>query len=101
MNGINPDGPLVSIVMPFLNAERFMEESIRSIFEQTYGVWELIFVDDGSSDSSTGIARRVCGRESRQAFLRGARGTPKPRDIRHAECRCPACTRQVRSEAPG
>jgi glycosyltransferase involved in cell wall biosynthesis/SAM-dependent methyltransferase len=50
--------PLVSIVMPFLNAERFIEEAVQSIFDQTYRDWELIFVDDGSSDASTGIALR-------------------------------------------
>ena len=54
----SPDSPLVSVVMPFLNAEKFMEEAIQSIFAQSYGTWELIFVDDGSSDSSTALALR-------------------------------------------
>jgi glycosyltransferase involved in cell wall biosynthesis len=56
--------PLVSIVMPFLNAERFIEEAVQSIFDQTYRNWELIFVDDGSSDASTGIARRYAERHA-------------------------------------
>ncbi|HEY1754593.1 MAG TPA: glycosyltransferase [Bryobacteraceae bacterium] len=49
-------GPLVSAIMPFLNAERFMEESIESLLAQTYSNWELVLVDDGSTDSSTRIA---------------------------------------------
>jgi glycosyltransferase involved in cell wall biosynthesis len=48
----------VSIVTPFLNAGRFIEESIESVLAQTYDRWELLLVDDGSTDDSTSIARR-------------------------------------------
>ena len=48
----------VSIVTPFMNAGRFIEESIQSVLAQTYEAWELLLVDDGSTDDSTGIARR-------------------------------------------
>ncbi len=51
------NGPLVSIITPFLNTERFFEESIESVLKQTYKNWELLLVDDGSSDNSTTIAR--------------------------------------------
>lgn len=47
---------LVSVVVIFLNAERFLEEAIASVMTQTYRDWELLLVDDGSSDSSTDIA---------------------------------------------
>lgn len=50
--------PLVSVIMIFLNAEKFIEEAIESVLAQTYSQWELIFVDDGSSDESTQIAQR-------------------------------------------
>ena len=50
--------PLVSVVIIFLNAKRFMQESIESVFAQTYDNWELLLVDDGSTDSSTEIALR-------------------------------------------
>lgn len=50
--------PLVSVVMIFLNAEKFIEEAIESVFAQTYNNWELLLVDDGSNDGSTAIALR-------------------------------------------
>jgi glycosyltransferase involved in cell wall biosynthesis len=50
--------PLVSIVMIFWNAERFVEEAIQSVFAQPYPAWELLLVDDGSNDASTTIAQR-------------------------------------------
>jgi glycosyltransferase involved in cell wall biosynthesis len=50
-------GPRVSIVTPFLNAGRFIRESIESVLAQTDGRWELLLVDDGSTDESTQIAR--------------------------------------------
>src|SRR5688572_13822781 len=46
----------VSIITPFLNAEPFIEESIKSVLAQTYENWELLLVDDGSTDASTAIA---------------------------------------------
>src|ERR671930_538107 len=49
--------PLVSVVVIFLNAERFLQEAIESVFAQTYPAWELLLVDDGSSDESTAIAQ--------------------------------------------
>ena len=50
--------PLVSVVIIFWNAERFLPEAIESVFAQTYPAWELLLVDDGSSDGCTVIARR-------------------------------------------
>lgn len=50
--------PRVSVVVSFLNAERFLEEAIQSVFAQTFTAWELLLVDDGSSDSSAEIALR-------------------------------------------
>lgn len=44
--------PLISIIMPVYNCEEFMEESIRSICEQTYKNWELIIVNDASKDKT-------------------------------------------------
>ena len=49
--------PVVSVVMIFLDAERFIREAIGSVHAQTFSSWELLLVDDGSTDGSVGIAR--------------------------------------------
>ena len=54
--------PLVSIIVPFFNAAPFFSEAIESVRAQTYDAWELLLVDDGSSDGSTEIAQRYAGR---------------------------------------
>ena len=50
--------PLVSIVMTLYNDERFVAETIGSVLEQTYPKWELIIVDDASTDDSAEIAEK-------------------------------------------
>lgn len=53
---------MVSVITIFLNAETFLEEAIRSVLDQTYGAWELLLVDDGSTDGSTHLAREYAER---------------------------------------
>lgn len=48
---------LVSIVMPVYNAEKFISESIQSVISQTFQNWELIIVDDASTDNSANLAQ--------------------------------------------
>jgi len=50
--------PLVSTILIFLNAAPFIEEAIQSVFAQRYDGWELLLVDDGSTDGSIAIAQR-------------------------------------------
>jgi len=49
--------PLISVITIFYNAEKFIDEAIKSVFSQTYDNWELLLIDDGSSDRSSEIAR--------------------------------------------
>jgi glycosyltransferase involved in cell wall biosynthesis len=51
-------GPFVSVVVIFRDAGWFIEEAIDSVFAQSYVGWELLLVDDGSTDESTEVARR-------------------------------------------
>lgn len=56
---------LVSVVMPSYNSERFIVESIKSVQSQTYGDWELLVVDDCSTDSTVAVAEAIAKDDSR------------------------------------
>ena len=47
----------VSIGIPFFNAELYFEDAIKSVIQQSFKEWELILLDDGSTDSSLNIAK--------------------------------------------
>ena len=49
---------MITIGIPFYNAELFLADSIKSVLSQTFTNWELILVDDGSTDNSLEIARK-------------------------------------------
>lgn len=61
--------PLVSVIMPAYNTEKYIEASIRSVISQTYTNWELIIVDDCSSDGTEDIIRSFMG-DSRIKLLK-------------------------------
>jgi glycosyltransferase involved in cell wall biosynthesis len=50
--------PLVSVIIPVYNGERFLAEAIESVLRQTYSPVEIIVIDDGSEDHSAQIAQR-------------------------------------------
>ncbi len=49
----------VSIGIPFLNARRTLADTVRSVFAQTHTDWELILIDDGSTDGSLDVVNRI------------------------------------------
>lgn len=51
--------PAITIGIPFYNAESTLLDSVRSVFAQTHENWELILLDDGSTDRSLDIARSI------------------------------------------
>jgi glycosyltransferase involved in cell wall biosynthesis len=61
--------PLVSVVLIFFDEERFIEEAVQSVYDQTLADWELILVDDGSTDRSTQIARELAAHDERIRYV--------------------------------
>lgn len=49
---------LISIITPVYNVEKFIVETVESVLKQTYSNWELLLVDDGSTDKSTEICKQ-------------------------------------------
>ncbi|MEN6400626.1 MAG: glycosyltransferase, partial [Armatimonadia bacterium] len=51
--------PMVTVGLPFYNNESTLLDAVRSIFAQTFQDWELVLLDDGSTDGSLEIARSI------------------------------------------
>ena len=67
--------PEVSVVMPVYNADRYLAEAIESILAQTFGDFEFLVLDDGSTDRSLEIARHYAASDRRiQVLPRTHRG---------------------------
>jgi glycosyltransferase involved in cell wall biosynthesis len=49
--------PAVTVVLIFFNETRYLQEAVDSVFAQTYADWELLLVDDGSTDGSSAVAQ--------------------------------------------
>ena len=73
--------PILSIIMPCYNQAQYIDEAIQSVIRQTYKDWELIIVDDGSTDDSFSIAKRYAQSDSRiKAFSQDNGGPSKARN---------------------
>ena len=59
----------ISIIIPCYNAEKYIAETIQSVINQTYSNWELIIVNDGSTDGSLNIIKEFSDRDSRISFI--------------------------------
>tara|TARA_B100000929_G_scaffold281367_1_gene260331 strand:+ start:761 stop:1546 length:786 start_codon:yes stop_codon:yes gene_type:complete len=63
---------LVSVIMPAYNSEVFISESIQSVINQTYPNWELLVIDDASSDSTKKIAEKFSSEDNRIRFFQNS-----------------------------
>jgi glycosyltransferase involved in cell wall biosynthesis len=63
--------PLVSIIMPVMNAERTLPATLRSIRWQTCADWELVLIDDGSRDTTLELARAAAAADARIRAVEG------------------------------
>lgn len=70
LNKTEKTTPLVSVVMPVYNGEKYVAESIESILGQTFSDFDFIIVDDGSQDRSADVIRSYEARDDRIRLLR-------------------------------
>lgn len=79
----------VSIIMPAYNAERYIEAAIRSVVKQTVLDWELLIVDDCSTDATAEIAMKFAAKDDRIVVLQNEKNkgvtASRNRAIAHAE----------------
>lgn len=64
---------MVSVCMPLYNTERFVEEAIQGVLDQTYRNLELVICDNGSTDRSVEIVERLASKDARVKLIRNRR----------------------------
>ena len=65
---------MISIITPIYQAEKYLENLINSIINQTYHDWELLLIDDGSTDGSAEICNRYAHKDKRIRVFHKANG---------------------------
>jgi glycosyltransferase involved in cell wall biosynthesis len=75
------DRPLVSIVLPVWNGQRFLASAIESVLRQTFGDLELIVVNDCSTDRSLEIAKQYAANDARVRILDNAENLKLPASL--------------------
>ena len=71
---------LISIIIPVLNRQNEIEECVRSVFAQSYQNWELLIIDNGSTDNTVEICKALAAQEPRIRLLNAPRGVSLARN---------------------
>ena len=66
---------MISVIMPVYNVEDYVAEAIESVRQQSYGEWELLLIDDGSTDESSKICKAYAEKEEKIRYIRKENGT--------------------------
>ena len=61
------NNPQISVIVPVYNAEKWLRRCVDSILAQTFTDFELLLIDDGSTDGSPSICDEYAGKDSRAA----------------------------------
>jgi len=71
---LNNDSPLISIIIPVYNGKKYLAQCIDSIVGQTYGNWELLLIDDGSTDGAEDMCDEYAANNDRISVLHKVNG---------------------------
>ena len=74
------DDPILSVVMPVYNGEKYLAEAIDSVLQQTFKNYELVIINDGSSDGSDGIIKNFADERIRYMTNEGNKGVAYTRN---------------------
>lgn len=84
MNGENHELPLISVIFPAYNVEKFVEKAVASVMNQDYPHFEILFIDDRSTDNTASVAQRTldsCTRPVRLIRRTENRGVSAARNL--------------------
>ncbi len=73
MRHVNTQKPLISVILPVYNAEKYLVEALESLRYQTYRHFEVIAIDDGSTDGSYHLLKQVAKIDSRFRIYKNAK----------------------------
>lgn len=79
---------MISIIVPVYNVEPYIQTCIESVLKQTYGMWELLLIDDGSTDGSANICKIYADKDKRIQLLQNQHAGPamaRNKGIAHAK----------------
>ena len=65
--------PRISVILPVYNVDKYLEKCIDSILNQTFDDFELICIDDGSTDTSLSILKEYANKDKRITIIIGCR----------------------------
>jgi glycosyltransferase involved in cell wall biosynthesis len=85
---MSQSSPLISIVIPAYNCALYVEETFRSVQKQSFTDWEIIFVNDGSTDSTAEVLARLASEDARVKVieqLNARQGKARNNGIFHAQ----------------
>ncbi len=64
----------ISVIIPVYNREQYIEECVASLQSQSYGTLEILLIDDGSTDCTLAICKKLAEKDSRIVLLQGSHG---------------------------
>ena len=66
--------PWLSVIVPMYNAQAYLEQTLRSILSQTFQDYELLLVDDGSTDGTAELCAQYAAQDRRIRYLKKPNG---------------------------